>query len=83
MFKKLKSGLVLLLATAFVASMAEPAAAGLSAAESGENPAISTGDPFTEKLHAMCDEPEEEYWPWARWWLDEGHHTDSTLAEDA
>jgi hypothetical protein len=49
---------------------------------SGSAPTVAVDDSFTEKLHGMYDEPEEEYWPWARWWLNEGHHTDATLNEE-
>ncbi|MCL2164717.1 MAG: hypothetical protein FWH55_10095 [Oscillospiraceae bacterium] len=53
------------------------------AATGGSNGALKdVGEPFAEKIHEMYDAPEEDYWPWIRWWLDEGHHTDSTLKEE-
>lgn len=38
-------------------------------------------DAFLTELEGKFVEPEQQYWPEARWWLAEGSNTDETIAE--
>lgn len=43
--------------------------------------AEETTDEFAASIQANYEDPEMEYRPYARWWLAEGSHTDTTLRE--
>ncbi|MDR0381756.1 MAG: family 78 glycoside hydrolase catalytic domain, partial [Oscillospiraceae bacterium] len=74
-----KASLALLLVSAMLFQWVAPS---LAVTGNGSSPPMIEEDTFIEKLHEMYDAPEQEYWPWVRWWLDEGHHTDATLNDE-
>ncbi|MDO4648153.1 MAG: hypothetical protein Q4B26_05835 [Eubacteriales bacterium] len=58
--------------------------AGVIAVNTGAQTLVygeETESAFQETMKAMYENPEMQYKPYARWWLAEGSHTDTTLRE--
>lgn len=72
-----------LLLTAAVASSTITGNCGIAAAEEGApaDAGVEAADDFAAKMEEAYKNVEMKYRPYARWWLAEGLHTDTTLKE--